>query len=285
MGLILVTGATGQLGHDVVDCLCKDNYDYVAPNRIQMDIASSESIRNYLNMVVPTTIIHCAAWTQVDLAETHVDECRAVNVTGTKTIAEWCGEHDVPMLYISTDYVFPGTGSKPWDVDDETEPIGQYGLSKRDGELFVKKLKKYYIVRISWVYGSNGNNFVKTMINLSKTRDEVRVVNDQIGSPTYTKDLAPILIELIKSDKYGIYHACNEGYCSWYEFACEIFRLTNTKTKCIPITSEQYPTLAKRPKNSRLITAKLSENGFHQMPSWKVSLTEFIRSLEDKESS
>lgn len=276
---VLVTGSSGQLGFDVVK-YAPSKYDILAPSRSVMDISDKLSVESYLLKHRPDGIIHCAAWTKVDDAEIDTESCRKVNVDGTRYITEYCKSKDIPLIYISTDYVFNGEGNDPWKIDDATDPINEYGLSKLDGENIVKTHSKHYIVRISWVFGSNGNNFIKTMLNLCKKTDVVRVVNDQFGSPTYTVDLAPLLWEIFESEKYGIYHAHNEGYCSWYDVAKEIFEIVKADTTLIPITSNDYPMRAKRPKNSRMDISSIVCNGFKLLPKWDDAIKRFIAELE-----
>ena len=273
---VLVTGVTGQLGYDVVRYLSGIGCGVLAPKRSDMDLSSGRSVADYLDRSSPSSVIHCGAWTNVDQAEVDVEACRKVNVGGTQAIADYCAGADIPMLYVSTDYVFNGTGDRPWETDDETDPVNQYGLSKRDGEDIVRKLRKHYIVRTSWVFGSNGKNFIRTMMGLSSKTDTVRVVGDQFGSPTYTADLAPLLWQISGSGKYGTYHAHNDGFCSWYDVAVEIFRIMGTGTRVIPISSSEFPSKAERPRNSRLSTASLSENGFGRLPGWKDAVNRYI---------
>ena len=250
---VLVTGAHGQLGYDVINRLKDSNIEYLGTDKDLLDITDEEQVKKVIREYKPEVVIHCAAYTAVDRAEDEKEFCYAINVTGTQYIASVCQEIDAKMVYISTDYVFDGEGDKPFEVTHKPRPINYYGQTKYEGELEVQKiLEKYFIVRISWVFGSHGNNFVKTMLKLGKEKDEISVVSDQIGSPTYTYDLAVLLVNMISTDKYGIYHATNEGYCSWYEFACEIFKQAKIDIKVHPIKSEAYPTKAKRPKNSRL---------------------------------
>ncbi len=276
MTKILVTGSSGQLGHDIANILAGEKYQIIAPTHEEMDIVNSQAVKTYLSTHKPDLIIHCAAWTNVDLAEDKEYECRLVNVQGTKNLVDYCMKNCIPLMYFSTDYVFDGNGEKPWDVNDPTNPQNAYGLSKRDGELLVKKLDKHFIIRISWVFGINGKNFVKTMINLSKSKNELSIVSDQIGSPTYTEDLAVLVSEMIGSEKYGTYHACNQGYCSWYEFAKKIFEYINSDIIVKPIDSKSWPSKVKRPNNSRLNTSSLTLNGFHQLPHWEDALKRFI---------
>ncbi len=276
---VLVTGTSGQLGHDVAVCPEASGHELLTPSRKEMDLSDVRSAERYLALHRPDLVIHCAAWTDVDGAETDPEACRKVNVEGTRAIADYCGENGVPMMYISTDYVFNGSGERPWETDDPTDPVNVYGLSKRDGEDIVGRLPKHYIVRISWVFGSNGRNFVRTMVNLSAKTDTVRVVADQFGSPTYTADLAPLLWEIAESGKYGTYHAHNGGYCSWYDVAAEIFRVLGTGTRVIPISSAEYPVKAERPKNSRLSTDSLVSGGFRALPGWEDAIRRYIEKL------
>lgn len=277
---VLVTGSTGQLGFDVVK-YAPSKYDILAPSRSVLDISNKSSVESYLLEHRPDGIIHCAAWTKVDDAEIDTESCRKVNVDGTKYITDYCKIRNIPLIYISTDYVFNGEGNNPWKIDDATDPINEYGLSKLDGENIVRTHSKHYIVRISWVFGSNGNNFIKTMLNLSKKTDVVRVVNDQFGSPTYTVDLAPLLWEIFESEKYGTYHAHNEGYCNWYDVAKEIFEIVKADTTLVPITSNEYPMRAERPKNSRMDMSSIVCNGFKLLPKWDDAIKRFIAELDE----
>lgn len=263
---VLVTGSKGQLGYDVIKKLEKHNIDHLGTDRDNMDVTDEKQVKEVIRNYKPNIIIHCAAYTAVDKAEDERELCHSINVLGTRYIADAAKEIDAKMVYISTDYVFDGEGEKPFKVTDKPKPINYYGQTKYEGELEVENiLNKYFIVRISWVFGSHGNNFVKTMLRLGKERDEISVVADQIGSPTYTYDVANLLYEMIQTDKYGIYHVTNDGYCSWYEFACEIFRQAGMEVKVNPIRTEEYPTRAKRPGNSRL------EKGM-KMPRWEDGL-------------
>ena len=283
---VFVTGVNGQLGYDVMRELEKRGYnDAVGVDIEEMDITDSESVDRVITDSNPDVVIHCAAWTAVDLAEDvdKKDKVHLVNAVGTENIAKVCKKLDCKMIYISTDYVFDGQGTRPWEPDDERNPLNVYGQTKYEGELAVEKwLEKYFIVRIAWVFGQNGKNFVRTMLNLGKTHDKLTVVDDQIGSPTYTPDLARLLVDMAESDKYGIYHATNEGFCSWYEFACEIFRqasefVSDYKNVSVsPVTSDKYPSKAKRPSNSRMNKNKLTENGFERLPSWEDALRRYI---------
>ena len=278
---VLVTGVKGQLGYDVVNELKKRGHEAVDVDIEEMDITDEESVNRVIREAAPDAVIHCAAYTAVDAAEDNVDLCRAVNARGTGNIARVCKALDIRMMYISTDYVFNGQGTRPWEPDDQREPLNIYGQTKYEGELEVEEnLKKYFIVRIAWVFGVNGKNFIKTMLNLGKTRDKLSVVADQIGSPTYTFDLARLLVDMIETEKYGRYHATNEGLCSWYDFACEIFKQAGMNVTVEPVTSDQFPVKAKRPMNSRISKDKLIENGFQPLPSWQDALRRYLTEIE-----
>ena len=277
---VLVTGINGQLGHDVAIVLKDRGLDVLAPTHSDMDITDRKAVDDYFEGNNPDAVIHCAAYTAVDKAEDETELCRRVNVQGTGNIAENCFRMDIPMMYISTDYVFDGTGGRFREPCDPTNPINAYGLSKRDGETEVLRLNKQFIIRTSWVFGINGSNFIKTMRRLSETRNEVNVVDDQFGSPTYTKDLAHLLADMIVTERYGIYHACNEGVCTWADVAEETFRLSGLKMKVNRITTDQYPMKTKRPMNSRLSTNSLKENGFKLLPDWKDALSRFVSELD-----
>ena len=300
---VLVTGVNGQLGHDVMNELIRRGHIAVGSGSkavysgmadgtavttapyVSLDITDADAVRRVITDVQPDAVIHCAAWTAVDLAEDDdkVVQVRAVNAGGTQHIADVCKELDCKMLYLSTDYVFNGQGTEPWQPDcKDYQPLNVYGQTKLEGELAVSQtLEKYFIVRIAWVFGQNGKNFVKTMLNVGKTHDTVRVVNDQIGTPTYTFDLARLLVDMIESDKYGYYHATNEGgYISWYDFTCEIYRQAGYTTKVIPVTTEEYGlSKAKRPSNSRLDKSKLVAKGFRPLPDWKDALKRYLENL------
>lgn len=282
---VFVTGVKGQLGYDVMRELEKRGYDAVGADIEEMDITDSESVDRVIIAENPDVVIHCAAWTAVDLAEDEdkKDKVHLVNAVGTENIAKVCKKLDCKMIYISTDYVFDGPGTRPWKPDDERNPLNVYGQTKYEGELAVEKwIEKYFIVRIAWVFGQNGKNFVRTMLNLGKTHDKLTVVDNQTGSPTYTPDLARLLVDMAESDKYGIYHATNEGFCSWYEFACEIFRQASEfdpaykNVSVTPVASDKYPSKAKRPSNSRMSKKKLTENGFEKLPDWQDALRRYI---------
>lgn len=302
---ILVTGVAGQLGHDVMNELAARGHEGVGSDLapaysgiadgsavtkaayVPMDITNAAQVREVISAVHPDAVIHCAAWTAVDAAEDADKQTKvqAINVQGTANIAAVCKELDCKMMYISTDYVFNGQGETPWDPDcKDYQPLNVYGQSKLGGELAVSgALEKYFIVRIAWVFGLNGSNFIKTMLKLSETHDTLRVVCDQIGTPTYTYDLARLLVDMIESEKYGYYHATNEGgYISWYDFACEIFRQAGRATKVQPVTTAEYGvSKAARPFNSRLDKSKLAANGFTPLPDWKDALARYLKEIAE----
>ena len=288
---VLVTGTSGQLGFDVMEELKRRGYEGVGADRseteadfphVTLDITDREKVMKVVKEVKPDVIVHCAAWTNVDAAEApeNLEKVRAVNVDGTRNLAEAAKAVDAKMVYISTDYVFDGTGTEPWQPDDKNyAPINVYGQSKLDGELEVAQtLKKFFIVRIAWVFGRNGKNFVRTMIEVGKSHPVVRVVDDQIGTPTYTVDLAKLLVDMIETDKYGYYHATNEGgFISWADFTEEIYRQTGMDVKVERVTTEEYgKSVAARPFNSRLDKSKLIENGFTPLPDWRDALKRFL---------
>ena len=293
-----VTGVGGQLGHDVLNELDKRGYEAVGTDildevesqfpYVKLDITNETEVNKAISLIKPDVIVHCAAWTAVDAAEDEENQpkVRAINSEGTRYIAQAARTNDAKMIYISTDYVFDGTGERPWEPDDRNyAPCNVYGQSKLDGELAVSGiLDKYFIVRIAWVFGKNGKNFIKTMLNVGKTHDEVRVVNDQIGTPTYTYDLARLLVDMAETDKYGYYHATNEGgYISWYDFTCEIYRQAGLSTKVTPVTTAEYGlSKAARPFNSRLDKSKLTENGFTPLPTWQDALSRYLKELEEQ---
>lgn len=280
---ILVTGYKGQLGYDVVNEATARGIEAVGVDIDEMDITNQEQVNTVIKSGNYDAIVHCAAWTAVDKAEEPelYDTVIKVNATGTKYIAEVCEELDIPMMYFSTDYVFDGEGIIPWNEYDERHPLNVYGLSKAQGEEFVEKLKKHFIIRIAWVFGKNGNNFIKTMLRLGKERGAVSVVNDQIGNPTYTYDLAKLVVDMIQTDKYGKYHATNSGdFISWYDFACEIFKQAGLDIKVTPVDSNQFPAKAKRPKNSRMNQTELDKNGFNRLPAWQDALGRYLKEIE-----
>lgn len=291
---ILVTGVAGQLGYDVVNELTRRGHTAIGTDvaesslisTTKLDITDKSAVCELISNIKPDAVIHCAAWTAVDAAE-DAENCKkvfAINEEGTANIAQACRDIDCKMIYISTDYVFSGQGTEPWKADcKEYSPLNVYGESKLNGELAVSAiLDKYFIVRIAWVFGKNGSNFIKTMLNIGKKYNALRVVNDQIGTPTYTFDLARLLVDMVETDKYGYYHATNEGgYISWYEFACEIFRQVGYSTKVIPVTTAEYGlSKAARPFNSRLDKSKLFENGFKPLPDWKDALMRYLKEIE-----
>ncbi len=293
-----VTGVGGQLGHDVLNELDRRGYEAVGTDildevksqfpYVKLDITNETEVNKAIALIKPDVIVHCAAWTAVDAAEDPENQpkVRAINSEGTRYIAQAARTNDAKMIYISTDYVFDGTGERPWEPDDRNyAPCNVYGQSKLDGELAVSGiLDKYFIVRIAWVFGKNGKNFIKTMLNVGKTHDEVRVVNDQIGTPTYTYDLARLLVDMAETDKYGYYHATNEGgYISWYDFTCEIYRQAGLSTKVTPVSTAEYGlSKAARPFNSRLDKSKLTENGFTPLPTWQDALSRYLKELEEQ---
>lgn len=277
---VLVTGASGQLGFDCVKELERRHIAVKGVNSKDFPLTDFAVMQQYLLDYKPDAVIHCAAYTAVDKAEEEVAACEAVNVIGTRNLAKLCHEIDAKLLYISTDYVFAGDGDKFYEPQDEKKPQNVYGLSKLKGEQAVAaELEKYFIVRISWVFGINGKNFIRTMLNLSKTHTELNVVNDQIGSPTYTSDLAVLLADIIQSDKCGIYHATNEGTCSWADFAREIFKQARKAVKVNDVPATAYPTKAKRPYNSRLSKACLDKAGFKRLPAWQDAVKRYLQEL------
>lgn len=283
---VLVTGAKGQLGSDLLCELSNRNIDAIGIDIDDLDITDSEATGEVIEKINGEkkldAIIHCAAYTAVDAAEDNEALVTKINVEGTKNIAKVAKALDLSMMYISTDYVFDGEGERPWEPDDNRAPLNVYGMAKYKGELYVEELlEKYFIVRISWVFGLHGNNFIKTMLRLGKERGAVSVVNDQIGSPTYTPDLSRLLVDMILTDKYGRYHATNEGLCSWYEFACEIFKQANLDVAVTPVSSDAFPVKAKRPHNSRMDKSKLTENGFELLPAWQDALKRYLSELEN----
>lgn len=306
---VFVTGVNGQLGHDVMNELAKRGYEGVGSDItdcyggvadgsavttmpfVSLDITDEAVVKKVISDIRPDAVIHCAAWTAVDLAEDEdkVDKVRAINAGGTQNIADVCKELDCKMTYISTDYVFDGQGEKPWEPDcKDYKPLNVYGQTKLEGELAVANtLDKYFIVRIAWVFGLNGKNFIKTMLNVGKTHDTVRVVNDQIGTPTYTLDLARLLVDMNETEKYGYYHATNEGgYISWYDFTVEIYKQAGLSTKVLPVTTKEYGlSKAARPFNSRLDKTKLIESGFMPLPTWQDALSRYLVEIGEKKKN
>lgn len=281
--MILVTGITGQLGFDVAKELERRGENFIGTTRKDFDLSKPDEVKNFIIEKKPSTVIHCAAYTAVDKAEEEAELALTVNGLATRKIAEACREVGAKMLYVSTDYVFGGDGETPYEISDEKAPQNIYGKSKLLGEdSVIALLREYFIVRISWVFGSNGKNFVKTMLNFDKRRKKISVVDDQIGSPTYTADVAPLLVDMINSDKYGIYHATNEGFCSWAEFAEEIFKQAGREITVEKIPTSDYPTPAKRPFNSRLSKKTLDAAGFKRLPSWQDAVTRFLKEIDSK---
>ncbi len=277
---ILVTGVKGQLGYDVVKELEKRGHVAVGVDIEEMDITDKASVDSVISECAPDAVIHCAAYTAVDAAEDNEAVCRKVNVDGTANIAAVCRKLHIKMMYISTDYVFDGQGERPWEPDDERHPLNVYGQTKYEGEVAVTDaVDKFFIVRIAWVFGVNGKNFIKAILNRAKTVDTLTVVADQFGSPTYTYDLARLLVDMIETDKYGFYHATNEGICSWYEFACEIIRQAGLSNEVKPVTSDMYPAKAKRPSNSRMSKDKLEAQGFERLPAWQDALGRYLKEI------
>lgn len=279
---VLVTGVNGQLGYELVKELNNKGYtDILAVDKDEMDITNKDMVNNVIKNYHPDVIFHCAAWTAVDKAEDEKEACYNVNVNGTKYISEAAKEIDAKLIYISTDYVFDGTKEGLYEIDDEVNPKSVYGMTKYQGEELVRQNNlKHFIVRISWVFGVNGNNFIKTMLKLAETRNELTVVADQFGSPTYTVDLAKLLVEMSETEKYGTYHVNNEGYCNWAEFAEYIFKVNNKEVNVKHITSEEYPQKAYRPRNSKLSKKSLDENGFDRLPSWQDAVERYSKELK-----
>lgn len=278
---VIVTGSKGQLGTDVISELLKNNMDFIEADLPELDITDTDAVESFIEKSHADAVIHCAAFTNVDLAETERETCKRINSEGTLNIARACAKRGIKLLYLSTDYVFGGDGDTPFETDSPTAPCNYYGETKLAGEIAVAETcPKHFIVRISWVFGENGNNFVKTMLRLAASRNEITVVDDQIGSPTYTKDLAELLWQMIKTEKYGTYHATNEGFCSWAEFAAKIMEFSGAETKIVPIPSNQYKSVAARPSNSRLSKKSLDENGFCRLPEWQNALERCLKALK-----
>lgn len=284
---VLVTGASGQLGFDLMKILNSRRIDALGVSSQDMDITRKEDVDRVFDSLLPSCCIHCAAWTAVDRAEDEPQSAHELNVYGTENVASACQRQGASLMYFSTDYVFGGGGVRPWKPGDETDPQNVYGQTKLEGEKMVQKYlpDRNFILRIEWIYGINGRNFVKTMLNLAKTHPHLRVVNDQTGSPSYTPDIASLAVDMILTQRYGTYHVANTGYCTWYEFAREIFKKAGLDTELEPVTSEQYPTRAKRPHNSRLDTSRLIQNGFSLLPDWRDALTRFMIELGYQQSS
>lgn len=280
---LLVTGYKGQLGFDVVNEAQSRGIEAVGVDIDEMDITNAQQVNDVIKAGNYDAVVHCAAWTAVDKAEEPelLDTVRAVNATGTQNIVNVCKELDIPVMYFSTDYVFNGQGTTPWNEYDERHPLNVYGQTKYEGELAVEAYPKHFIIRIAWVFGKNGNNFIKTMLRLGKERGAVSVVNDQIGNPTYTFDLAKLVVDMIQTDKYGIYHATNSGdFISWYDFACEIFKQAKMDdVKVTPVDSSAFPAKATRPKNSRMNQTELDKNGFNRLPAWQDALARYLKEI------
>ncbi|MBM7654739.1 dTDP-4-dehydrorhamnose reductase [Neobacillus cucumis] len=275
---VVVTGAAGQLGKDVLRELASRNHHAFGADRGQLDITIEEDVRSYISEIKPDVILHCAAYTNVDAAETDEETAYRINASGTENLAKAAKQVGAKLLYVSTDYVFDGTASEPYETDQPTSPLGAYGRTKLAGEqLLQKHLDRFFIVRTAWVFGIYGNNFVKTMIRLGKERGEVGVVHDQVGSPTYTVDLAKFMVELMETEKYGIYHATNGGVCSWYEFAVEIFKQAGLDVTVNPLTTDQFPRPAKRPAYSVLSKKKIEEQGLTPLRDWKEALAAYLQ--------
>lgn len=282
---VVVTGVRGQLGYDVVGELEARGHEAIGIDVSELDITDGKAADAFFENTRPDALIHCAAYTATEKAEDEPDVCYKVNATGTENLARACKRIGAKMLYISTDYVFDGKGDTPFKTDDAIAPLSVYGKTKYEGEVFVRELlDEYFIVRISWVFGINGKNFIRTMLNLAQQRDTVSVVSDQIGSPTYTKDLAPLLCDMIESEKYGTYHATNEGYCSWFDLAREAFAAAGLDMNVVPVTSDAFPSKIKRPENSRLDKTTLDENGFSRLPDWKDAVRRYVRELRSQQN-
>ena len=278
---IFVTGVKGQLGHDIMLELEKRGIEGFGVDIEEMDITKPEDVERVITQATLGAVIHCAAWTAVDAAEDNEDKCRLVNAYGTENIARVCAKLSIPMMYFSTDYVFNGEGERPWEPEDQAEPLNIYGQTKYEGEQAVRKFvpDQHFILRIQWVYGLNGKNFVKTMLRLSEDHDRLTVVDDQVGSPTYTPDIARLAVDMILSRQFGTYHVANAGLCSWYEFAKEIFADAGRKVEVVPVSSEAYAAKAKRPHNSRMDISKVEKNGFRPLPAWQDALMRYLEEL------
>ncbi len=278
--MIIVTGAKGQLGGDVCDLLKEKNVPFIGIDRDELDITDKDAVKDFFSINKADALIHCAAYVAVDKAEDEKEICFSVNETGSRNLAQACKEHNMKMLYVSTDYVFHGDGEEPFEPNDEKAPLNTYGLSKLKGEQAVQELlDRYFIVRTSWVFGERNTNFIATMLRLSETRDELSVVNDQIGSPTYAKDLARLLCDMIETERYGTYHGTNEGFCSWYELAEKSLDIAGRTVEVNPVTSDKFPTKATRPKNSRLSKKCLADNGFIRLPHWEDAVERYLKNI------
>ncbi len=281
--MIAVTGINGQLGYDVIKILTKRNIPCIGTGRTELDITDRDAVFNFCDRIKPNAVIHCAAYNNVDKAEKDAESCALVNVVGTENIALACKKINAKMMFFSSDYVFSGEKNGEYEVDDKKSPLSVYGVSKAAAEdKIVQNIEKYFILRISWAFGINGSNFVKTMLRLSETKTSINVVGDQIGSPTYTRDLAELICDMIVTEKYGIYHATNEGFCTWAEFAQIIFEYTGKKTTVNPVLTEEYGAAAKRPLNSRLSKKSLDSAGFLRLPNWEDALKRYINEMEQK---
>ncbi|MBO5638800.1 MAG: dTDP-4-dehydrorhamnose reductase [Oscillospiraceae bacterium] len=277
---VLLTGVSGQLGHDAAKCLHERGVDYLGVSSKELDITDRDVVLRAFSAYRPDAVLHCAAYTKVDLAEDEAERCLAVNADGTRNVALACREVGAKMVYLSTDYVFPGTGNTPWETGDTTGPLNIYGRSKLAGERAVQELlDAFFVVRTSWVIGEHGNNFVKTMLRLAETHRDLRVVDDQIGSPTFTADLAPLLCDMLETENYGVYHATNEGFCSWAELAETVFRMAGKHVAVEHVSTEAYGAKALRPKNSRLSKASLDAGGFARLPDWEASLNSLLERI------
>lgn len=274
---VLVTGASGQLGYDVCATLEEKKIRYYGISSLDADITDFNALERVFAAFLPSAVIHCAAYTKVDQAEDEQERCWNVNVLGSKNVAELCKKYRAKMLYISTDYVFNGDGTQPFEINDKTEPLNVYGKTKLEGEKIVQQiLNEFFVVRISWVFGRHGQNFVKTMLELGQHHSSLRITGDEVGSPTYTKDVAELLCNMILTEKYGIYHVTNEGYCSWAEFASEVFRCAGMNVTVTPRLASERPSKAIRPHNSRLSKKSLIENGFALLPDWRDALARYL---------
>lgn len=278
--MIIVTGAKGQLGGDVCELLKKEGADFSGIDKDDLDITDENAVNGFFEKNKASALIHCAAYVAVDKAEDEKEICFAVNEKGTRNLAAVCKRHGIKMLYVSTDYVFPGDGTEPFEANSKKAPLNAYGLSKLKGEEAVKEnLDSYFIVRTSWVFGEKNTNFIATMLRLAETRSELNVVNDQVGSPTYSKDLAVLICQMIKTERYGTYHGTNEGFCSWYDLAKKAFDIAGKTVKVNPVKSEEFPTKATRPKNSRLSKKCLDENGFDRLPPWENAVERYLANI------